>query len=715
MLPDEGVCSIETGNCFEHITDEAICCESLDLLGRKSFSRNLAEIIRGWRGANGSLVLGVEGSWGSGKSSIKNMALNVLQPDKKLADSLPLDMYPWNQMAHLFESEVNVMEFNPWRFSSQDELVTKFLNELGAIVRANASLKVADLSTLLDIYGSLVSLSGDNSQQGVINFIKQLLPKSRRSLEGLKKDIAAATKKWPKKLVVVIDDIDRLEYEEVRSVMRLVKSQVDLPNIVYLLLYDRVHVSKAFNGHNGVNDEYLSKIINYSVQVPVVHFSSVFKMLCFWINAILKDYCIAGEDLSPDSVNRSRKDMVRASDLLASGVGDFFNNLRDVKRFVGSFVCVLGNFVEGKFIVVEPLELICIESIRFFDPKVYEYVFSNKESFVSKNGDKGGISLDDCRDAVNADVSLNVLRFLFCRGGGEYLPKKISNIYKSEYFERYFSFVANDYYLSEIEFHNIVMMFSPKNVLSKKYESFDYNKDAWDRLSFEIYKNNNINIPLEFLFKKFYEYGVGGKCEALCGNSGCIVDILIYILSRDRCSMSDDLIFAIECSEDVSILHWLFCGGMCGEFPDNRCVGPLSYVDEKYKDKYISKLVSQCNDSPLYILNHFAFICILNDLRKELDGRDYRNICSILFKADHITFIKKAIGFLNMDIEYNWAYGANILYGYLEFEVFDSCYNSICHSDNVSGEDKEIVARLHDAWKASIDNGFTPRRGVEGL
>ena len=49
------------------------------------------------------------------------------------------------------------------------------------------------------------------------------------------------------RVVVLIDDIDRLEPSETRELMRLVRLTSDLPNLVFLLAFDRRRVARSLS------------------------------------------------------------------------------------------------------------------------------------------------------------------------------------------------------------------------------------------------------------------------------------------------------------------------------------------------------------------------------------------------------------------------------------------------------------------------------------
>jgi len=85
-----------------------------DLLSRAPFAQALARVLSSWQERD-SLVIALYGKWGSGKSSIKNMALDGLAEAAKTDPHAPI-----------------IVEFNPWEFSNRGELQAAFFREVGA-------------------------------------------------------------------------------------------------------------------------------------------------------------------------------------------------------------------------------------------------------------------------------------------------------------------------------------------------------------------------------------------------------------------------------------------------------------------------------------------------------------------------------------------------------------------------------------------------------
>ena len=118
--------------------DRPIISAKEDRLGRTVFAESLASAIKGWKG-NDSLVLALYGSWGSGKSSIKNIVLESLRTSKKTCPE--------------------IVEFNPWQWAGQEQLAEAFFREIGiALGRSDTSQKGKKRAAKWRTYGTYLTL-----------------------------------------------------------------------------------------------------------------------------------------------------------------------------------------------------------------------------------------------------------------------------------------------------------------------------------------------------------------------------------------------------------------------------------------------------------------------------------------------------------------------------------------------------------------------------
>ena len=88
-----------------------------DYLQQEKFVDHLKDILINYNSQE-SLVIQLRGEWGSGKSSILNMLKNSIENDDK--EGLPLVIY-----------------FNPWNFSTKNELIKSFFEELSILFKEN--------------------------------------------------------------------------------------------------------------------------------------------------------------------------------------------------------------------------------------------------------------------------------------------------------------------------------------------------------------------------------------------------------------------------------------------------------------------------------------------------------------------------------------------------------------------------------------------------
>jgi Cdc6-like AAA superfamily ATPase len=246
-----------------------------DELGRKAFAQRVAKELRGWRQKD-SLVISLNGDWGSGKTTLANFILHYIN----------------EQASSSGEKEPAIVKFNPWQWSGQDKLLEAFFDEIGAAFRTNKfgdkataknlarfweGLKVVtvaggELATrlqeaLIAAVALLAGGSGVMSSFAANPTVKTLLScisfallvlagvcavyapfaeklasafewrtnKARPSLDEVRGNLRRELAKLEAPLLVIIDDIDRLTKREMRLLVQLVKANADFPNVVYLL------------------------------------------------------------------------------------------------------------------------------------------------------------------------------------------------------------------------------------------------------------------------------------------------------------------------------------------------------------------------------------------------------------------------------------------------------------------------------------------------
>ena len=269
-----------------------------DKLNRNGFAEALASAIRSWRDKP-SVVIGLFGDWGSGKSSIKNLVLESIKRDN--------------------ERGLDIVEFSPWQVSTQELLSETFFKEIGKALRrtgppedAAVKRRVArwkKYSSFLSVatvvaraFKSFVQPTDPTSLilSGAVTSLESMTTIAKAgsemveaegavdtfTLSELKDQISEDLSSLDKPILVVLDDVDRLTKEEIRHTLQLVKANADFPNIIYLLLAQKESITSALKEFAPEDPAaYLEKIIQISFDVPVINRKQIQDLLLKGLNA----------------------------------------------------------------------------------------------------------------------------------------------------------------------------------------------------------------------------------------------------------------------------------------------------------------------------------------------------------------------------------------------------------------------------------------------
>ena len=336
-------------------SEKPIISKNEDLLGRKKVANDLAKEIEHYKNKD-SLTIGIVGKWGSGKTSFINMVLESFKGNNNYI----------------------VIKFNPWNISSRKQLISDFFLQLSNnIKKENESNEIIEtigksLGTLSKFFKplglipplSLLGTIGDITEKAS-GFINEYLEAEKEDLETLKSNINQELEDLDKKILIVIDDIDRLSNSQIRDIFQLVKQVGDFPNIIYVLSMDRDVVCRALNEVHDINGkEYLEKIIQVPFEIPEIKKANLKKIFLSKINQVLKE--IPGEIT----------DITYWENVLKNCIEPYIKTLRDVNRVVNAF-----RFRYGLLYQETSLEdMLAITTIEVLEPSLYKWISNNKDS-----------------------------------------------------------------------------------------------------------------------------------------------------------------------------------------------------------------------------------------------------------------------------------------------------------------------------------------------
>jgi predicted KAP-like P-loop ATPase len=338
-----------------------------DRLGRRSFAHALAAEVMAAPAARG-YVMGLTGSWGSGKTSILNMTVDALG------------------------DEAIVVQFNPWMFSGTEAFVSSFFAEIGKqLDKRDAKLK--GIASKLATYGQLLSpvaaiVGVGTAVQGAANILQAL--SAAPSVFEQHRELRAMLESLDKRLVVVVDDVDRLRPDEVLDIVRLVRLVGDFPNTLYLLAFDRRRVEECLGEGNAERGRaYLEKIVQVTHDVPTARQPDVVAMFVSGLAPML-DALPAGPFDASDWQN-----------IFTFVVRPLLVTPRNVQRLLGSLSMTMR--LVGDEVAVA--DLVGVEAVRVLHPALFEALVSVADYLSVNTGvpDHGGYQRD--RDASRSPIA----------------------------------------------------------------------------------------------------------------------------------------------------------------------------------------------------------------------------------------------------------------------------------------------------------------------
>lgn len=333
-----------------------------DLLQRRGFVQSLCGILEAVS-PDESNVFALYGEWGSGKTSVKNLLAKELANG---GDKTPLPI-----------------EFNPWAFSGQDQVMEAFFSEVSKAIGREANGKkaaegfkklggylsygaktVKNIHVGLDLFGipgsKIVGLIGEQLESGskeAKEYGGDIGAVSQASLEKVRKDLKDALAKFDRPLLIVLDDLDRLTPDQLLLVFQIVKLNANLPRINYLLLMDPKTITERLEG-KGLGPEFIEKIVQFELTLPHVTEEELKAILREGFKFVMGKFA-------------EQIDWERWEASWTNGYQNVFTTLRKIKRFLHTLKFHINLFANEDVLEVDPVDLFSVEVLRKFAPELH--------------------------------------------------------------------------------------------------------------------------------------------------------------------------------------------------------------------------------------------------------------------------------------------------------------------------------------------------------
>ncbi|MEK0279839.1 KAP family P-loop NTPase fold protein [Bifidobacterium mongoliense] len=419
--------------------------------------------------ANG-LVVGISGPWGSGKTSLKTMLVEAITAARKTSQSF------------------RVVEFEPWMYSRSGKLVSLLFDEVaddlsptGGKSRhlkertgqiANIVLPaLADAALAANVVVPGVGTVSSSLIKAFSGLTKATDPTNDDidSLARRREKLKRRLEKAQDRIIVFIDDLDRLMDDEVVEMLRAVKAVGDLPHMTYVLLYDRDSITRSLDATcHGKDDEYLEKIVQVPLDLPEPPQDAVSERLKAEVSAVAG---LASKKIYEPGIER-----LFEPNSYDNCVKPYVRTMRDVIRLSNEFKLRYKVMKDD----VEVDDLLSITSLEVFRPSLHRWIMGHKallcspvtgrtfypgqDKYEEQRAQSLAAELEGLREAPDREALKSLFPFIKAALARNWSiantreddPRR--SICRAEHFDAYFRLSTDRDVLHEAEFKQFVLV-----------------------------------------------------------------------------------------------------------------------------------------------------------------------------------------------------------------------------------------------------------------
>ena len=336
----------DTGLEFEKVLED----ESGDDYQRDNYITSISHLLSRTFSEKMSFAIGVTGMWGSGKSSFINL------------------------LKHKIENSVDIIiEFKPWFCKSSADIIDEFFK----IYQNSISPYAPDIMRLIRNYAKSLM---DIEQSKWMKYTNYLINQNvDRDSKGQYDKIVDELRSLKLKVVIIIDDLDRLSKDEIMEVLHLIRNGANFPYTQFFVAYDRKYITDSLSESNIPRpSEYLAKIFNTEITLPKVEEKVICEQLHKRLIPILAMF-----HTKPLIIEELAYTKCRTQYLIPR----LLHSMRDVIRFSNALQLNLQPFaleIRNRN-EINIMHFFYLELIRYSFPEIYETLRDNPEKILTED------------------------------------------------------------------------------------------------------------------------------------------------------------------------------------------------------------------------------------------------------------------------------------------------------------------------------------------
>lgn len=347
-------------------------------LDNEKILEKLISVLKDFRPIE-AFSIGLNGTWGYGKTSFLHRFKKIYTEEN------PDTVIFWYRL---------------WKNKGSIAIIENFFEEL----KNNLKPHSEEFSTNIDKYVETILSMSPSDLAKIVNLGKDFLSENK-TLENYHSTINDSIKMLDRQVIILLDDMDRLDKNEILISLKLMRTLSDFNNVIFITGYDRHYIEETISP---IKRYYLDKIFN--VELNLLPFDEI-KIIDSLIHNFSK------EDLTINTSNDfglfdvGFKNLFIQNELPSFGEAfglesdftctaqlfykDFLESYRDSKRFINEFKFNLLLFKNTSDIIATDYILLRLFLYRFRE--LANSIFLNIDDLL----EKGMI------DTVNKKVSID--------------------------------------------------------------------------------------------------------------------------------------------------------------------------------------------------------------------------------------------------------------------------------------------------------------------
>ena len=275
--------------------------------------------------------IAITAPWGGGKSSFLNLIRKQINEDEfEIVSFVPRDSKSVQTIQEDF-------------FSMIACVLAKYDSRCSHIIKDYmASLQLIDNRSIVERVFSIYRIWDKDSLKDTI----------KESFADLKK-----------RVLVIIDDFDRLSKEEILEVLKLIDGNAAFTNLIFLTAYDKEQVNRVLGDTYQTPDAcFIDKFFDVEFAIPFRKYE------------VISDYIEETLCKQLGSSNDEREDIRRAITKHDTIFKEYIPTLRDAKRYINQVVLDFEP-IRGEVIV---RDFLLLQLVKYRYPELYKGIFKQK-------------------------------------------------------------------------------------------------------------------------------------------------------------------------------------------------------------------------------------------------------------------------------------------------------------------------------------------------